>query len=501
MRDVTFDAPDLTAFCRLDDLGLVAVGQRVDDDRATLACRVVGGEGDRWCRGCGSEGTPRDSATRRLAHAPFGWRPTTLAVTVARFSCSPCGRVWRQDMTAAAGPRAKISRSGLPTIAGLLCRIAGCVTVADRRSAIRGDPRDVERAAGHLACQHLCMRISTNLDYAGDFHASAARAVELEQAGVDAIWVAEAYGFDAISMLGYLAAKTDRVTLGTGIINVYSRTPALIAQTAAGLDRLTEGRFELGLGASGPQVIEGWHGMPYTQPIIRLRETIDICRIAWARERLVYDGKVFHLPLPAEQGTGLGKPIKMINTPQRRHIPIHIASLGMKSVELCAASADGWLPFLFVPERASLVWGDALARGLAKREADLGPLEVTAGGLLAIGPMSDVAPLRELVRPMLALYIGGMGAKGKNFYNDVCRAYGWEREAELIQDLYLAGKKDEAAAAVPAELVEKTTLCGDAAYLRDRVAAYRDAGVTSLNVAPVGADPVGAIAALRDLIG
>ena len=345
------------------------------------------------------------------------------------------------------------------------------------------------------------MRISTNLDYAGDFQASAARAVALEHAGVDAIWVAEAYGFDAISMLGYLAAKTDRVLLGTGIINVYSRTPALIAQTAAGLDRLTEGRFVLGLGASGPQVIEGWHGMPYAQPITRLRETIDICRIAWSRERLVYDGKVFHLPLPADQGTGLGKPIKMINTPQRARIPIHIASLGPKSVEICAESADGWLPFLYVPERASRVWGDSLARGLAKRAADLAPLEITGGGLLAIGPMDEVVPLRDRVRPMLALYIGGMGAKGKNFYNDVCRAYGWEEEAERIQDLYLAGRKDEAAAAVPAELVEKATLCGDAAYVRDRLAAYREAGVTSLNVTPMGADPVGAIGTLREIIG
>ena len=345
------------------------------------------------------------------------------------------------------------------------------------------------------------MQISTNLDYAGDFRASAERAVALEHAGVDAIWVAEAYGFDAISLLGYLAAKTERVTLGTGIINVYSRTPALIAQTAAGLDQLTEGRFVLGLGASGPQVIEGWHGMAYTQPITRLRETIDICRLAWARERLVYDGSVFQLPLPAGQGTGLGKPIKMINTPRRPRIPIYIASLGSKSVEVCAQSADGWLPFLYVPERAGRVWGDALKRGLAQRSAELAPLEITAGGLLAIGPMQDVAPLRDRARGMLALYIGGMGAKGKNFYNDVCRAYGWEKEAETIQDLYLGGKKDEAAAAIPAELVEKATLCGDAAYLRDRVAAYREAGVTSLNVAPLGADPVRAIAELREILG
>ncbi len=346
------------------------------------------------------------------------------------------------------------------------------------------------------------MRISTNLDYAGDFHASAARAVALEQAGVDTIWVAEAYGFDSISMLGYLAAKTSRVTLATGIINVYSRTPALIAQTAAGLDQLTDGRFELGLGTSGPQVIEGWHGVPYAQPITRLREVIDICRLAWSRERLVYDGKVFRLPLPPEQGTGLGKPIKMINTPKRPRVPIHIASLGPKSVEICAATADGWLPFIFVPSRADRVWGESLRKGLAKRPDDLGPLQITAGGLLAIGATTaEVAHLRDKVRPQLALYIGGMGAKGKNFYNDVCRAYGWEHEAERIQDLYLAGKKDEAAAEIPAELVEKTTLIGDAGYLRERIAEYREAGVTSLNVSPLGNDHAATIATLRDILG
>lgn len=346
----------------------------------------------------------------------------------------------------------------------------------------------------------LAMRISTNLDYAGDFHASATRAIELDRAGVDTIWVAEAYGFDAISMIGYLAAKTERVELGTGIINVFSRTPALIAQTAAGLDQLTQGRFILGLGASGPQVIEGWHGMAYERPMTRLRETIDICRMAWDRERLVYNGKAFTLPLPADQGTGLGKPIKMINTPYRNRIPIHIASLGPKSVEVCAASADGWLPFLYVPERADRVWGEPLAKGLARRPADLAPLEITGGGLLAIGPMAEVVPLRERVRPMLALYIGGMGARGKNFYNDVCRSYGWEAEAKIIQDLYLDGHKDEAAAAVPDEMVEKVTLCGDVGYVRDRIAAYAAHGVTSLNVAPIGPDPVATMAALREIV-
>lgn len=343
------------------------------------------------------------------------------------------------------------------------------------------------------------MKISTALNYAGDFHASAARARELEAGGVDMIWVAEAYGFDAVSICGYLAAVTDRVELAIGILPVFSRTPALLAQTAAGLDALSGGRFVLGLGASGPQVVEGWHGVAYDRPVTRIREVIEICRLAWRRERLEYHGRVFDLPLPADRGTGLGKPIKMINTPTRDRIPIYVASLGEKSVEMCAELAEGWLPYLFIPERADSVWGAALRRGLAKRDATLGPLEIVAGGVFAIGP--DAAVHRERARPAVALYVGGMGARGKNFYNDVVRSYGYADAARQIQDLYLDGKKDEAAAAVPDELLEQLTLCGDAAYVRDRIAAWRAAGVTNLNVAPAGAEPARAIAQLREIIG
>jgi F420-dependent oxidoreductase-like protein len=345
------------------------------------------------------------------------------------------------------------------------------------------------------------MRISTSLDYAGDVRASAARASELEKAGVDLVWVAEAYGFDAVSLLGYLAATTERIGLGSGILNAYSRTPAALAQTAAGLDSLSGGRFTLGIGASGPQVIEGFHGMRYDRPLTRIREIIEICRKTWRRERVEHHGKVFTLPLPPEQGTGLGKPIKMINTPVREHIPIHVAALGAKSVEMCAEIADGWIPFLFVPDHARRVWGEPLDKGLAKRASDLAPLDIVAGGLLAIGDHADATQARERLRPMLALYIGGMGAKGKNFYNDVCRAYGFEKEAEQIQDLYLAGNKDEAAALVPAELLELGSLCGDEAFVADRVAAYREAGVTTLNVNPVGPDPAATLARLRDIVG
>jgi F420-dependent oxidoreductase-like protein len=345
------------------------------------------------------------------------------------------------------------------------------------------------------------MRISTSLDYAGDSRAAAARAANLEKAGVDLVWVAEAYGFDSVSLLGYLAATTERIGLGSGILNAFSRTPAALAQTAAGVDTLSGGRFTLGIGASGPQVIEGFHGVPYDKPLTRVREIIEICRMTWRRERLEYDGKVFQLPLPRGQGTGLGKPIKMINTPVRAHIPIHVASLGAKSVEMCAELADGWIPFLFVPDQARRVWGASLDKGLAKRSPDLPQLDIVAGGLVSIGPHAEASKAREQLRPMIALYIGGMGAKGKNFYNDVARAYGYEREAEEIQDLYLAGRKDEAAAKVPAEMLELGSMCGDEKFVAERIAAYRDAGVTTLNAIPVGPDPAATLARLRELMG
>ena len=228
--------------------------------------------------------------------------------------------------------------------------------------------------------------------------------------------------------------------------------------------------------------------MPYTNPLGRTREIVEICRDVWKREApLVHHGKNFTLPLPPEQGTGLGKPLKIIAHPVRSEIPIWIASLGEKNVELTAEIADGWIPILFIPERAHDVWGAALAAGKAKRDAGLGDMMITAGGLLAIGEGDDVVALRELQRSMVALYVGGMGAKGKNFYNELAIRYGYEKEAELIQDLYLAGKKKEAEAAVPAEFLELTTLCGPEGYVKD---ASPPSG--SRRVAPAGApDPTG----------
>ena len=339
------------------------------------------------------------------------------------------------------------------------------------------------------------MKFGMQIDYAGGFAESAAKVADYEKAGLDIAWVAEAYGFDAPTFMGYLAAKTESITIGAGILPIYTRTPTLMAMTAASMDMLTNGRFILGLGASGPQVIEGFHGVKYDAPLGRTREIIDICRIVWKRERVTYDGKYYQLPLPAGEGTGLGKPLKMIAKPIREDIPVWIASLGPKNVEMTAEIANGWLPIFYMPERANDVWGADLAAGMAKRDPNLGPLEICAGGLVAFG--DDKSDIAELARPMVALYVGGMGAKGRNFYNDLMCRYGYEEEATKIQDLYLEGKKDEAAALVPSEFLKLTNLCGPEGFVRERIEAYAAAGVNVLNIIPVGENPTAMIEKLK----
>jgi F420-dependent oxidoreductase-like protein len=325
------------------------------------------------------------------------------------------------------------------------------------------------------------------LSYAGGFTETTEELADFEKAGLDIVFVPEAYSFDAVSQLGFLAAKTQRMQLASGIFQLYSRTPALTAMTAAGLDYVSGGRFMLGLGASGPQVIEGWHGVPYDAPIGRAREVIEICRMVWRRERLSYQGKYYTLPLAG--GTGLGKPLKLINHPVRERIPIALAAIGPKNVALAAELAESWMPIFYLPEKAADVWGGAVAEGTAKRDPSLGPLDVIASAGLAIG--DDVAHLRDRGRPQLALYIGGMGARGRNFYNDLARRFGYEAEAKAIQDAYLDGRKDEAAALVPAELVEHTSLIGPESYVAERIAAYREAGVSTLLITPMAPDHEG----------
>jgi F420-dependent oxidoreductase-like protein len=336
------------------------------------------------------------------------------------------------------------------------------------------------------------MRLSTRLGYGDGFRTLAEQASALERAGIDLFWVAEAYGFDAATQLGYLAARTTRAQLGSGIFNIYSRTPALLAQTAAGLDDLSQGRAVLGLGASGPQVIEGFHGVPYERPVQRTREIIDIVRQVWRRDEVRHHGPCFELPLP----TPLAKPIKILTHPVRERIPIYLASLGDKSVELTAEQAEGWLPIFYLPEKAQMTWGAALERGRARRT--LGPLDIVAGGPLAIG--DDLVHLREKERPHLALYLGGMGARDKNFYNALIASYGFEAEAKQIQDLYLSGQKHAAAAAVPAKLLEGLSLIGPASFVRERIEAFRASGVTTLDVQPIGPNPVADVERVKQWI-
>ncbi len=327
------------------------------------------------------------------------------------------------------------------------------------------------------------MKLSVMLGYSGDVISMANELSALEKAGLDCVWVAEAYSFDAISMMGYLAAKTERVEIGSAIVNVYSRTATLMAMSFAGLDYVSGGRINCGLGASGPQVIEGFHGVNYEKPMQRIKEYMEVCRSTWKREVIDFHGQTVDIPLPAGQGTGLGKPLKLINHPVRSSIPLWWASLKGKSVEATAEVADGWIPIFYIPEKADLVWGDALALGKKKRSAELGPLQILAGGTVMItedqGLMTKVL---DAGRPQAALYVGGMGARGKNFYNDIMSAYGWEGEAKTIQDLYLDGKKEEAAAAIPAEYLAEGALVGPEGYIKERLVAYKEAGVTHLQM-------------------
>jgi F420-dependent oxidoreductase-like protein len=330
------------------------------------------------------------------------------------------------------------------------------------------------------------MRTGVFLSYSGGFRESVEQVAVLEKQGVDLALVAEAYSYDAVSQLGYLAAKTSTIELGSGVFPIYTRTPTLLAMTAAGLDYVSDGRFRLGIGTSGPQVMEGFHGVPFDAPMGRTREVVEICRQVWRREKVSHQGKNYQIPLPPDRGTGLGKSLRLINHPVRERIPVHIASLGEQNVALTAEIAEGWQPIFYYPERADRVWGDALRTGTAKRDPALGELDVMVGVSLAIG--DDVEERLNWAKPQLALYIGGMGAKGKNFYHNVATKYGFGEVADRIQDLYLSGRKAEAVAAVPDELVRNISLIGPRGYVKERIAAFAEAGVTTLLATPVTGD-------------
>ncbi len=343
------------------------------------------------------------------------------------------------------------------------------------------------------------MRTGIFLNYAGGFLEAVGEVVELEKIGVDIALVAEAYSFDAISQLGFLAARTSRIELGSGVVPIYVRTPTLLAMTAAGLDYVSNGRFRLGIGTSGPQVMEGFHGVPFDAPVGRTREVVEICRQVWRRERVSYDGKYYRIPLPADQGTGLGKSLQLINHPVRERIPITIAALGPKNVELTAEIAEGWQPVFFQPEKADNVWGDSLRAGFARRDPELGPLDIMVSAPLAIG--DDVDDRLAWAKPQLALYIGGMGARGKNFYHNLATSYGYGDVANHIQDLYLDGNKAEAIEAVPDELVRNVSLVGPRGFVKERLAAYAEAGVTTLLLQPLSGDRRESVRYVEELRG
>jgi F420-dependent oxidoreductase-like protein len=301
---------------------------------------------------------------------------------------------------------------------------------------------------------------------------------EAERLGFDSVWTAEAYGSDCLTPLAWWGSATRRVKLGTNIMQMAARTPTAAAMAAVTLDHLSGGRFILGLGASGPQVVEGWYGQPYPRPLARTREYVDIVRTVIARELPVaYDGEFFQLPYPG--GTGLGKPLKSTVHPLRPEIPIYIAAEGPKNVALAAEIGDGWLPLFFSPKadgfyRAAL--GEGFARSTARRTA--GDFEVPASVPVIVH--DSVEEAADVIRPMIALYVGGMGAKDANFHRDVIARLGYEGDCETIQDLYLAGRRREAIAAVPTALVEDVALIGPAAKIKDELHRWRETVITTL---------------------
>lgn len=325
------------------------------------------------------------------------------------------------------------------------------------------------------------MKLGVNLAYmasAEQFHEQLRTAKAAEEFGYDSVWVAEAYGSDAATPLAYMAAQTERIRLGSAIFQIPGRTPANCAMVSATLDILSNGRFILGIGSSGPQVAEGWHGQPFAKQIKRTREYVAIVRKALARERLEFDGELYTLPLP----DGPGKALKLMIKPVQERIPIFLAAIGPNNTALAGEIADGWLPYLFSPEYLKNFTG-SLEEGAARSGRTIDDIEISPTVFTAVS--DDVDECRAMIKPILALYVGGMGSREKNFYNRVVQSYGFEAEAKEIQDLYLDGKQMEAIAAVPDELVDLTSLVGTAEQVRDRMAAYRDAGVDNLIIAPL----------------
>jgi F420-dependent oxidoreductase-like protein len=318
---------------------------------------------------------------------------------------------------------------------------------------------------------------------------------EAESAGFDSVWAAEAYGSDTATVLAWLAANTEKIKIGSAIFQMPGRSPAMTAMTAATLDNLSNGRMILGLGSSGPQVAEGWHGQRFAKQLARTREYVEILRKALARERLEYDGEIYELPLP----DGPGKALKLMIAPVQERIPIYIAAIGPKNTQLTGEIADGWMPTFFSPEHVG-EFRELLEEGAARaqngKQID-DSFDIAPNVSLCISDDLDAA--RDVMRPMLALYVGGMGSREKNFYNALVRRYGFEEAADEVQDLYLSGKKDEAAAALPAELIDKTALVGPVDRVKERLELYREAGVGTLITTPIAPDMEGRSKMMRAL--
>lgn len=307
-------------------------------------------------------------------------------------------------------------------------------------------------------------------------------AQDAEELGYDSIWTAEAYGFDSATPLAYFASKTDKIRLGSAIFQIPGRTPGNAAMTATTIDNLSNGRFVMGLGSSGPQVAEGWHGQPFAKQIQRTREYIEILRKMFAREKVEFDGEIYKLPLP----DGLGKPLKLMTTPIQDRIPIYLAAIGPKNTALAGELCDGWLPYLYGPEHADYLNAN-LKEGAERAGRSIDEIEVSPSIFTAVGD-GDIDELRDRIRPLIALYVGGMGARGKNFYNALVTSYGFEEDAKKIQDLYLDKKYDDAAAAIPVELIDLVSLVGSKDRIADRIAAYNAIGTDNLMVVPMAAD-------------
>ena len=324
------------------------------------------------------------------------------------------------------------------------------------------------------------MKLGLSIGYSGaELKLPVEKVLLAERLGFDSVWTAEAYGSDAVTPLTWVAARTEKIRVGTAIMQIPGRTPTLTATTALTLDQLSGGRFLLGLGVSGPQVVEGWHGVPFGRPLQRTREYVEIVRAVWKREKpLEFKGDYYQIPYKGPDATGLGKPLKSI-LHGRPDIPIYLAAIGPRNVALAAEIADGWLPIFFAAERMR-VFKEYLDAGFraAGGGKSLDRFDVAPSVPVVMG--DDVAACRARIKPQLALYVGGMGARGKNFYNDLACRYGFEREAALIQELYLDGKKKEAIAAVPNALVDEVALCGPKERIRDRLEAWKEAGVSTL---------------------